>query len=65
MNVAIQEGGLEENPVKIKKFYEEESMKVRVISEEEETALLEHSPPKLKSFLIIGLHTAMRTGEIL
>lgn len=64
MNVAIEEGYLEDNPVKIKKFSEEDREKTRVISEEEEAAILKNSYPQLRSFLIIALNTGMRAGEI-
>ncbi len=64
MNVAIEEGYLEDNPVKIKKFSEEDREKTRVISEEEEATILKNSYPQLRSFLIIALNTGMRAGEI-
>lgn len=64
MNVAIEEGYLEANPVKVKKFSEQDREKTRVISEQEEAAIMEHASPWLKSFLVIALNTGMRTGEI-
>jgi integrase len=64
MNIAILENYLESNPVKVKKFSEQDRERTRVISEDEEAAIMEHSSPQLKSFLIIALATGMRTGEI-
>jgi len=66
LNLAIEEGYLEQNPVtKIKFYSEKDNLKERILSEEEEKRLIEASTPHLKSIITIALHTGMRLGEIL
>lgn len=65
-NIAIEEGYAEENPVKKIKFYSEgDTLKERVLTEEEEERLMEASSNHLKSILTVALNTGMRRGEIL
>ncbi|MDH4218569.1 MAG: tyrosine-type recombinase/integrase [Candidatus Aminicenantes bacterium] len=66
LNIAIEEGYLEQNPVtKIKFFSEKDNLKERILSDEEEKRLIEKSSDHLKSIMTIALHTGMRLGEIL
>ena len=63
--VAIGEGYLEENIVKrIKLFSEKNTLKQRILLDEEEERLLQHSAEHLRAFLIVCLNTGMRAGEI-
>lgn len=66
LNLAVEEGYLEENPVKKVKLYsEKENLKERILTEEEERRLMETSSANLKSVLSVALNTGMRLGEIL
>lgn len=65
-NIAVEEGYLEENPVKKVKLYsEKDNLKERILTEQEERKLMEASSKHLKSILIVALNTGMRLGEIL
>lgn len=65
-NVAIEEDYLEKNPVnKVKLFSERDTLKERILTDEEEKRLMEASSNHLKSVLIVALNTGMRRGEIL
>jgi integrase len=66
LNLAIDWGYLKENPVcKIRFFSEKENERVRVLTEAEESRLLELSPGLLRPLIQVALHTGMRRGEIL
>jgi len=66
LNIAIEEGYLEHNPVtKIKFFSEKDNLKERILSEEEEKRLMDESSVHLKSIVTVALNTGMRLGEIL
>jgi excisionase family DNA binding protein len=66
LNIAIEEGYLEHNPVtKIKFFSEKDNLKERILSEDEEKRLIKASSDHLKSIITVALHTGMRLGEIL
>lgn len=63
LNVAAQQNYLESNPAsKVKQFPEEG--KGRIITEEEEQRLLAVCSETLRSVLIIGVNTGLRTGKI-
>jgi len=63
---AIDWGYAHSNPVrKVKFFSEKDRMKERVLTEDEESRLLEASPEELKPIILTALHTGMRRKEIL
>lgn len=65
-NLAIDWNLTDENPVaKVRLFSEKDTMKERILTEEEEVRLLAASSDYLKSILIVALNTGMRRGEIL
>lgn len=65
-NVAIDWNFAADNPVrKVKFFSENESVRERVLSPDEERKLFEVSSPRLISILNVALSTGMRKGEIL
>jgi integrase len=66
LNLAIDWGYLKENPVcKIRFFSEKENERVRVLTEVEETRLLEACTGSLRPIIRLALLTGMRRGEIL
>lgn len=66
MNLAIDWGLLSENPVrKVKFFSEKGNLRERVLTSDEEGALLNCCPPYLLPIVLTALHTGMRRGEIL
>ena len=65
LNVAKEEGFLEQNPAtKIKPFPESDTVKERILTEEEETRLKKVCAPHIKSILTVALNSGMRPGEI-
>jgi integrase len=65
-NIAITWGYAKENPVKGIKFYSErDSLRERILTEEEEGRLLEAASGHLRPILNVALNTGMRRGEIL
>jgi integrase len=65
MNKAVEWGKLEVNPIaKVKKF-REQTVKERILTNEEITRLLEAAAPHLRPILIVLLNTGMRRGEVL
>jgi integrase len=66
LNVAIQEGLCEQNPVKaVKLFSESDTLKERILTPEEEERLLAASSGHLRPILITALNTGARSTEIL
>jgi len=66
LNVAIQESYAEENPVQEVKFYsEKDTLKERILTEQEEKKLMEICSDTLRPILIIALNSGMRRREIL
>ena len=65
-NVAIEEGYLEVNPAKKIKLYSElDTVRDRVLSEEEEPRLFSELVEHMKPFVLVLLHTGMRKKELL
>jgi len=65
-NKAIDWNYLSENPLrKVKLFPEKDSIRARVLSEDEERMLLKESADHLRSIIKVGLNSGMRLGEIL
>jgi len=65
-NVAIEEGYLEVNPAKKIKLYSElDTVRDRVLSEEEEPRLFSELAENMKPFILVLLHTGMRKRELL
>ena len=66
LNVAINEGYLEENPVrKVKLFSEKDNLKERILTEDEEKRLMQNCSDTLRPILSVALNTGMRRAEIL
>lgn len=53
------------NPVKGVRFLDENNLKLRTLTEAEETALLSSCSPYLQDLVIFALNTGLRLGEIL
>lgn len=67
-NKAIEWGKAEANPLAKVKDFKVENRRERILSKEEETKLLEavgDSPPYLRMFIVIALHTGIRKSVIL
>ena len=65
LNLAVSWDKCESNPVSKVKFFKEAPPKERILTLDEEKALLESSPSHLKPVLITALNTGMRYGELL
>ena len=64
--IAIGEGYAEENPVKKVKFFsEKDTLKERILTEDEEARLMQTCSDALRPILVTALNTGMRRGEIL
>ena len=63
-NKAIEWKVLTQNPPKIL-LYKENNQRVRYLTEEEATLLINLAPEPLKSIIVVALNTGMRRGEIL
>lgn len=63
-NVAGVWGVSTVNPAKKVKQYEEDNEIVNPITDEDEVKLLEHATPRLKDFIVCGIDTGMRSGEM-
>jgi integrase len=65
-NVAEQWGLFRgRNPVKDVRFLDENNLKVRTLSDEEEAALLSRCSPYLQDLVAFAINTGLRLGEIL
>ena len=64
-NWAIKNKKATENPVREVKFYQEESPRIRYLSEEEIQRLLASCPKHFRAVVIAALTTGMRKSEIL
>jgi integrase len=53
------------NPVKGVRFLDEDNLKLRTLSEEEEGVLLSYCSPYLQDLVTFAIHTGLRLGEIL
>ncbi|HTX35082.1 MAG TPA: site-specific integrase [Bryobacteraceae bacterium] len=52
------------NPVKGVKFLDENNLKLRTLSDEEEAALLSHCPPCIHDLVTFAVNTGLRLGDI-
>lgn len=64
-NLAIRWGYADKNPVLGLKMLREDNLTQRVLSPEEEARLLEVSKEPYRSFIVLGLNTGLRRGELL
>jgi integrase len=64
-NKAVKNGKAERNPAQGVKLLKENNERDRVLSLEEYSRLLTHSPTHLKPIIRLAYHTGMRQGEIL
>ncbi|HDZ25238.1 hypothetical protein LCGC14_1660050 [marine sediment metagenome] len=65
-SVAIEEGYTEENPVqKVKLYSEKDTLKERILTEQEERKLTETCSDALRPIIAVALNTGMRKTEIL
>jgi integrase len=64
-NLAIKWGWVRDNPVRQVKLFRENNARLRWVTLEEETALLEHCDQRLKTFLLAAVDTGFRAGELL
>jgi len=65
-NFAIEEGYLEQNPMRGIRFHSErDTIKDRILTEAEEPRLLRESSDRLRPVVKTALHSGMRLGEIL
>lgn len=63
-NLAIKWGWVSENPVRQVKLFRENNARLRWLTLEEETALLEHCDQRLKTFVLTAVDTGFRAGEV-
>ncbi len=64
-NLAIEEGYVEDNPVrKVKLYSEKDNLKERILTEDEERRLMEICSDSLRPILVVALNTGMRRAEI-
>ena len=63
-NMAIKWDYAEKNPVREVKFFKENNQRLRYLSQEEASALVEACAPHLRPVVIVALNTGMRRGEI-
>ncbi len=65
--LALQQGVVATNPCRQVKKLREDNQRTRYLSVEEESALMEalESRPRLRSIVVLAIHTGMRFGEIM
>ena len=63
-NRSIAWGKQSENPVKKIKFYKENNERVRFLEKDEITRLLSNCSPRLRSIVVLALHTGLRKNEL-
>jgi integrase len=64
-SLAVRNGKVEQNPVKLVRLTKENNKRVRFLAEEEEARLLAVVPRKYHPLILLALHTGMRRGETL
>ncbi|MGO9246870.1 MAG: tyrosine-type recombinase/integrase [Verrucomicrobiia bacterium] len=64
-NLAIKWGWVRDNPVRQVKLFRENNARLRWVTLDEETALLEHCDQRLKTFVLAAVDTGFRAGELL
>ena len=65
LNMAIEEGYIKQNPtIKIKLYPEQDTIKERILTEDEEAKLKAASTSHLRSIITIALNSGMRPTEI-
>jgi integrase len=53
------------NPVRLVKFLPENNLQFQTVSEDDETRLLESSPPYLRELILFAINTDLRCGDLL
>jgi integrase len=53
------------NPVRLVKFLPENNLQFQTVSEDDETRLLESSPPYLRELILFAINTGLRCGDLL
>ena len=53
------------NPVRLVKFLPENNLQFQTISDDDETRLLESSPPYLRELILFAINTGLRCGDLL
>lgn len=64
-NLCVDWGFMPASPAARVRLFREDRRRVRYLSEEEETGLLDACTPQLRRVVLFALHTGMRRGEIL
>jgi integrase len=52
------------NPVRLVKFLPEDNLRIKILSDQEEKALLAFCPPYPQDMIVFGLNTGLRAGDI-
>jgi len=65
LNMAVEWGHLEKNPTDGVKAYKTQQNTIRVLTPQEEDALIQASPHHIKPIIKLATHTGMRRGELL
>jgi integrase len=64
-NLSVDWGLMPSSPAARVRLFREDRRRVRYLTEEEETGLLDACSPQLRRVVLFALHTGMRRGEIL